>query len=268
MGQKQEVSNTKAIFALLAIIFAILLIVYTLFYVNSSKNTYISALNHAASVQTSSSDAVAKLYKIVKLPNNAQQFAVLPYEYNQPYGLLALTSKTKQLDSKYVPKKIEGVVIPSYVGVGPMQVREELNAALTQLNEAAKKDGYYLMVRSAYRSYAEQQELKQANSGSSLVAEAGESEHQTGLAVDINSSLPNCGDVCSLDAATALWLAKNAPNYGFILRYPQGKQDETGYDYESWHFRYIGVPAAKAVAASALTFDEAYKIIESTGASK
>lgn len=261
MGQKQEVSNTKAIFAIFAIIFATVLIYYTLFFVYKSKNIYNSELDRAISVQTASANTVAKLYKYVKLPNNPKPFAVLPYEYSQNFGNLALVSKTKQLDAAYVPKKLDNITIPVYVGGGSLQLVKDANIALNNLNDAAKKAGYYLMARSAYRSYADQKELKQALNGSGLVAEAGESEHQTGLAVDINSSSPYCGDICALDASTATWLANNAPNYGFILRYPQGQEAKTGYPYESWHFRYVGVPAAKAIAKSGLTFDEAYALI-------
>ena len=82
-------------------------------------------------------------------------------------------------------------------------------------------------------------------------AREGHSEHQTGLAVDINS-------VSESFAKTkeGKWLANNSYKFGYILRYPKGKEDITGYSYEPWHFRYVGVKVATAVYESGLTFDE------------
>lgn len=260
MPNKNQLTNSKAIFTVFAFIFVSGLLIYTLFFMFRAKNTYISELNRALTVQSSSADTIAKLYKYVKLPNNTKSLAILPYQYKQEFGLLALASKTNPESSSYTPKQLENVAIPAYASIEPAQVRKEVNPALVKLNEAAQKAGLFIMVRSGYRSYALQQQLKLANSSNDLVAEAGESEHQTGLAVDINSTSVYCGDACGLDVVTAAWLAANAPNYGFILRYPPAKQASTGYPYESWHFRYVGEQVAKAVAASGLTYDEAYAL--------
>lgn len=258
MHNQKETTNSKAIFTIFAFIFVTGLTLYTLFFMYEARNAYISELNRAISVQTNSAETIAKLYKYVKLPNNSKPFAILPYQYKQQEGLLALASKTNPISPAYTPKQLENVVIAAFANEEPAQVRKEVNQALIGLNDAAKKAGYFIMIRSGYRSYSSQQQLKIENSASTTVAEAGESEHQTGLAIDINSSPVNCGDYCNLDADTAAWLASNAPKYGFILRYPPGKQSVTGYPYESWHFRYVGEKIALAVANSGLTYDEVY----------
>ena len=82
-------------------------------------------------------------------------------------------------------------------------------------------------------------------------ARAGHSEHQTGLAMDINNASDSFNNT-----KEAKWIAENCYKYGFILRYPQGKQDITGYKYESWHVRYLGRELAKEVHDSGLTLEE------------
>jgi D-alanyl-D-alanine carboxypeptidase len=84
-------------------------------------------------------------------------------------------------------------------------------------------------------------------------ARAGHSEHQTGLAVDINDL-----EQTFEDTQEGRWLAINSYQYGFILRYPKGKEHITGYDYEPWHFRYLGLELARDVYRSNLTYDEYY----------
>lgn len=111
----------------------------------------------------------------------------------------------------------------------------------------AKKEGLNIWLSSGFRSYSTQKTLYNnyvardgKASADTYSARAGHSEHQTGLAFDvnqINSSFDNSNE--------AKWLSSNAYKYGFILRYPKGKTNETGYQYESWHFRYVGEDLAK-----------------------
>ena len=84
-----------------------------------------------------------------------------------------------------------------------------------------------------------------------FVARPGHSEHQTGLAMDINSLEQSWGET-----ADGIWLAAHCAEYGFILRYPQGKEDITGYMYEPWHVRYLGIDLATAITDSGLTLEE------------
>ena len=95
-------------------------------------------------------------------------------------------------------------------------------------------------------------------SADALSARPGYSEHQTGLTVDIaatNEESKNCAETNAY-----LWTSTNSPTYGWILRYPQGKEQITGYDFEPWHYRYIGKALAEAVSESKLTYDEFYAL--------
>ncbi len=130
--------------------------------------------------------------------------------------------------------------------------------AYKQMANAAKKDGLSLKVVSAYRTEEYQKNLYNnkvkatgKTNADNYSARPGHSEHQTGLAVDINSTNNN------FDATAEFrWLQKNAYKYGFILRYPKGKTWITGYAYEPWHYRYVGVDAAKIIQTEGITFEE------------
>ncbi len=147
-----------------------------------------------------------------------------------------------------------------------MKIAVEISDELQQLVNAAEADGELLMISSAFRSKEEQQKLYNGfvlKNGAVLAAQyvspPGSSEHHTGMSVDFASVSDDCAedsDTCSLSQSGATWLAKNATRYGFIQRYPEGKQQTTGVAYEPWHFRFVGKPLAKAMGGTDLTFDE------------
>lgn len=110
----------------------------------------------------------------------------------------------------------------------------------------------YTVQKNLYNSYVSRDGVKNADRYS---ARPGYSEHQTGLAFDINYA-----DSRFTGTAQAVWLAENAHKYGFILRYPEGKESVTGYMYEPWHYRYIGVENAEKIYASGLTLEEYFGI--------
>ncbi|MDO4608217.1 MAG: M15 family metallopeptidase [Clostridia bacterium] len=137
-------------------------------------------------------------------------------------------------------------------------VNTEANNALKTMFAAAKNDGISLFVASGFRSYSYQKGLYEryvARDGQAAAdtysARPGHSEHQTGLAFDLNQ-------VSSAFAGTpeAIWLENNCHKYGFIIRYPKGKEAITGYQYEPWHVRYLGVQHATAVYNSGQTLEE------------
>ena len=123
--------------------------------------------------------------------------------------------------------------------------------------------GINLMVNSSYRSYQEQDEIyrefkiKGEEYADSYAARPGYSEHQTGLAIDITSTAHPTSKAFT-DSEEYKWLKENSYKYGFILRYPEGKEDITGYNTESWHFRYVGVKDATKIYNEDITFDEYY----------
>ena len=148
-----------------------------------------------------------------------------------------MVSKKHRISAKYAPAK------PS----GPYHLESKTAAALTTMIKAAKADGVRIRVRSGYRNWTTQnasyqKALRNYPQSISFYAPAGASEHQTGLAVDlwdgVTWSLPMA------NTATGKWLFKHAHDYGFILRYPEGKTKITGYHYEPWHYRFIGVADA------------------------
>lgn len=153
----------------------------------------------------------------------------------------------------------------------PMQIARIISDPLQRLVNAAEADGESLMVSSAYRSLDEQRQIRDSfvNKYGETMAElyvlpVGASEHHTGLAVDFSSTSEDCADdsdSCSLGQSSAAWLEANAARFGFILRYPEGKQPLTGVGYEPWHYRYVGRPLAEAMAAADLSFDEVVKQI-------
>lgn len=144
------------------------------------------------------------------------------------------------------------------------QLRAEAAKAADSMIDAAATDGVTLLVSSAYRSYAVQQQTYQywvsvngQQVADQLSARPGYSEHQTGLAIDFASPEGCRLEECYRDTLAGQWLAKNAPRYGYILRFPDGRQSVTGYRFEPWHYRYVGVQTAQEyVSSGAKTFEE------------
>lgn len=137
--------------------------------------------------------------------------------------------------------------------------------AFNKMAEEAKKEGIALTFESGYRSYDLQKRLyeyyaSQQVEADSYSAKPGYSEHQTGLAADVGgTSNPACNvKPCFADTPEATWLKKNAHKYGFIIRYPEGKQDITGYKYEPWHLRFTGIYLATQMRNKKITTMEEY----------
>jgi hypothetical protein len=157
-------------------------------------------------------------------------------------GIL-IANKTYSLPSSYAPGKI---------------LPEAQSAFDAMKADAWKTAGIKLEIVSGYRSYDYQNTLYNnyvARDGKAAAdtysARAGHSEHQTGLAMDINNASSGFNNT-----KEAKWLAENCVKYGFIIRYPKGKENITGYQYESWHVRYLGKELAKEVSDSGLTLEE------------
>ncbi len=141
---------------------------------------------------------------------------------------------------------------------------------LQEMFDAARAEGVYPVVREGYRTAEEQQEIlddkiqtyinqgysrsRAERTAKEWVALPGTSEHQLGIAVDINADKSKCSNE---DVYT--WLAENAYKYGFILRYPPGKQEITGTSYEPWHYRYVGVEVAQEIYERGICLEEYFK---------
>ncbi|MBM7568260.1 D-alanyl-D-alanine carboxypeptidase [Paenibacillus sacheonensis] len=180
---------------------------------------------------------------------------------------LVLVNKKRELASDYVPDDlIKAPVEFSFSGDSPkQQMRKVAAEALGKLFEGAKKDGIELKAVSGYRSYPSQKSIFNAyakthgeEEANTFSAHPGQSEHQTGLAMDVSSASVHYGLEESYgETKEGKWLKAHAADYGFIIRYEKGKETETGYMYEPWHVRYVGVFVAKDVKKLGLTL-EAY----------
>ncbi len=164
---------------------------------------------------------------------------------------------TRQGDELNKPFSVDGVIVvspghplgPNYKPpeqVGDDHLTPNTAKAAQRLLKAAREDGLTALIRSGYRSYQTQKTMLAAKAKNypsreaelNYIAEPGTSEHQTGLAVDFWDGQHWSNDMG--DTPLMKWLAVHAREYGFILRYPPGKKNITGYAYESWHFRYVG----------------------------
>ncbi len=134
----------------------------------------------------------------------------------------------------------------------------EASGPLWQMIAAAKQDGIELWMTSGYRSWADQNYIYNGyvardgqEEADTYSARPGHSEHQTGLAYDLNDLPSNFGETLE-----GIWVAENCHKYGFIIRYPKGKEKITGYIYEPWHIRYLGIEKATEVYESGLCLEE------------
>lgn len=160
------------------------------------------------------------------------------------------------------PTYIKGILIvnktyslPNHFATGN---DETAYTALQRLQAGANQDGYSMPLLSGFRSQQTQETLYNryvARDGKDLAdtysARPGHSEHETGLAFDIGSIDNNYGETNA-----GRWLKEHAHEYGFIIRYPKGKEDITGYQYEPWHVRYLGVEHAKKIYEKNITLEE------------
>lgn len=152
-------------------------------------------------------------------------------------------------------------------------MRPEAASALEKLFNAAKKDGVILYGVSGFRSYARQYKIFTTNIATKgkthtlrYSAVPGTSEHQTGLAIDVScKSLDFDLSTSFSTSPEGIWLAKNAHYYGYIIRYPKGMADVTGYAYEPWHIRYVGKGLANYLYTNNLTLEEYYHYTPSPG---
>lgn len=191
-----------------------------------------------------------------------------------PDNVLTLVNKQFSLPADYEPKNLVRPDVNFSFGSQDIEksyLRKEAARALEKMFTGAKKEkNLDLFAVSGYRSYKRQQEVFGAKAASvgeekavQVVAFPGQSEHQTGLTMDISSQSAGFRLEESFEkTAEGKWLRDNAHRYGFIMRYPKGKEAITGYSYEPWHFRYVGKDAAKIIFENDWTLEEYFNIVE------
>lgn len=188
--------------------------------------------------------------------------------YSEEYGTdisldcLMLVNKFYRLDKNYVRDDISNINL-KYAYADQSASTVVIEAFDKMWNDVKNELDVHLMVNSSYRSYETQEivynDFKKVSQkyADDYAARPGHSEHQTGLAIDI-ASLEHPREKDFSLSSEYEWLKENSYKYGFILRYPEGKQDLTGYETESWHFRYVGVDVATQIYKENITFDEYY----------
>ena len=178
-----------------------------------------------------------------------------------------LVNKKNLLSEDYVPEDLVAIHEPmgskldkTYVN----RLNREAYNAFKDMQKEALKEGYEIFVDSSYRAYEYQKKVfndvvlkKGLEHAQKFVAPAGGSEHQTGLAIDvifrrkgemIEEQTENDPEIC--------WLFTNSYKYGYILRFPKGKENITGFNFEPWHFRYVGKDVAKEIYDLRITLEE------------
>ena len=175
--------------------------------------------------------------------------------------------KKRNLPDSYVPEDLVTLSEVPTVLENPEvnQMRNAAYEALKELFKAAQdEEGYELYARSGYRSYNTQTSLYSSyvesygkEAADKYSAKPGQSEHQTGLSIDITCEALNFRlDDTFGETKEGKWVAENAHRFGYIIRYPKDKEDITGYMYEPWHIRYLGTELAGKVFESGLTLEE------------
>jgi len=181
------------------------------------------------------------------------------YTLDQARDNLLVINKKHALPSDYVPELI------TWNGV---TLKTDTLEAYKKLISSAKSSGVNITAISSFRSYSDQAELFNEyvkkdgqEKAETYSARPGHSEHQSGLAVDIGLPSGNCNlMVCMANTKEGKWLAENAHEYGFIVRYPEEKVEQTGYQFEPWHIRFVGTEIAKSIFESSYTLDEYFGI--------
>jgi len=194
-------------------------------------------------------------------PKETTVLSTAQKQANQLGSIAQLVNKTHPLSSSYVPSDLVQLSLPS---VRDTFLRKEAADALCALFAGAQKDGLSLICNSGYRDYAYQEAIREQYVDSQGQAEtdlysakAGESEHQTGLAIDLScDAFGGDLDTDFINTPEGQWIQKHAHEYGFIVRFPQDKTAFTGYAYEPWHIRYLGTALATDVYKSGLSYEE------------
>ncbi|MFB4169709.1 D-alanyl-D-alanine carboxypeptidase family protein [Virgibacillus sp. JSM 102003] len=185
---------------------------------------------------------------------------------SNPSSILALVNKNNKLPADYVPNNLvnPNVRFPFTEDLPKKQMRQVAANALENMFNAGDKAGVDLFAQSGYRSYDRQEAIFAANArehgrkaANQFSAQAGESEHQTGLTMDVTSADINYRlNTNFANTDEGQWVKKHASEYGFIIRYPKGKTSITGYQYEPWHLRYVGEKAAKYIDSNNITLEQ------------
>ena len=180
-------------------------------------------------------------------------------DIKNPNDLDVLVNKNNRLSKDYIPNDL--VLMDLAYSKENKYLRSPAYEAFKKLSDDAYKLGFQITIASAYRDYYYQDNLynyyvkeKGKEDADKCSARPGHSEHQTGLAIDVMGS--NNDYNLFADTKEFNWMINNSYKYGFILRYPKGKENITGFKYEPWHYRYVGKDIAKYIYENNITLEE------------
>lgn len=223
------------------------------YYIKTNLDKYLAYLKEKPDTN------ITKVISYVNTRSN-ETWYTNPQDADLSKGNLLLVNKFNKLSEDYTPELVE---VSNWYSYGTNKLTKEAYEAFINLFNAAKDSGNKIVATSCYRSYESQKRIYDTDvykygeeQTDESVAKPGFSEHQTGLAIDLLApgySLENFHE-----SGAYLWLLDNSYRFGFILRYPEDKVDITGYEYESWHFRYVGVEVATKIHKENITYDEYY----------
>lgn len=208
-------------------------------------------------------DATVEVGKALEKPQHPGEF---PDIVENPYDILAVANKEHALPSDYEPNDlvVPDIRFPFEEDHPKKQMRQIAANSIEELIAAGDEAGVSLFGQSGYRSYDRQVAIFASNTeqhgedhANTYSAKAGESEHQTGLVMDVTSQA--VGFDLNTDfgeTEEGQWLQEHAHEFGFIIRYPEDKVDITEYQYEPWHIRYVGEKAATAIYKKQETLEE------------
>ncbi len=194
------------------------------------------------------------------------EFYTNTIETDTSLGKFVILNKSYHADATYhAPDLMEIDPIYSLYGsTYKIELSKECFEAFLKMYNDAKNLGYGFKINSAYRSYEKQENIYNGylktdtqKNVDTYSARPGYSEHQTGYAFDIRDFPFTNDDYSKTKSFT--WVSKNAYKYGFILRFPEGKEHITGYQYESWHYRYCGIDCSTYIHNHDITYEEYYE---------
>ncbi len=170
-------------------------------------------------------------------------------------GILTLVNKYNFVTKDYIPQNL--------INVNGLKINKEAYDAFIEMKTSMKQEGLNIRIISAYRTYEYQNNLynnylkkDKQELVDSYSARPGYSEHHTGLAIDVDNEFQGFEKFYLTKEFT--WMKENSYNYGFILRYPKDKEEITGYQYEPWHYRYVGKKIADYIKKHNSTYEEYY----------
>lgn len=217
------------------------------YYLNKNLERYISYQNKNKDNNLSETIAIVNVNRDYNFYENTKNTNIS--DYNS-----MLVNKYNLLNKEFIANDI--IKTSSTYSYSNNNLNKEAYEAFKKLANDAKKEGYTILILSSYRNYEYQEKLWNKNKNDDYVARPGASEHETGLAIDV-ADFYDQNDSFK-DTESYKWMINNSYKYGFILRYPEGKENITGYKYEAWHYRYLGIDLATKVYKEGITYDEYY----------